>query len=163
MEKEQLNVELGPIQWDELKSAARHLKNDRAAGVDDLPGEFWRLILIPGSKLAEWALDFCQSCWREKQVPNQWHLARVTAIFKGGSSAECSNFRPISLLSVAYKMFAHILLVRLKAAGAEARIRHTQYGFVSKASTSDALFVTRRVMDAAWEAKNGSLLLLALD
>ena len=160
---EELPVNMGPIQWTELKGAAMHLKNNRASGVDDLPGEFWRLILIPGSKLALWALDFCQTCWQQRQVPSQWHLARVSAIFKGGDSTECNNYHPISLLSVAYKMFAHILLERLKAAGAENRIRRTQYGFKSKSSTTDALFVTRRVMDAAWAAKDGSLLLLALD
>jgi len=159
----EIAVELGPIQWEELQRAAKHLRTGRAAGLDDLPGEFWRLIAVPGSCLAEWALEFCQRCWREKRVPHQWHLARVAAIFKGGNSADCSNYRPISLLNVAYKMFAHILLERLKQAGAEQRIRATQYGFRSNACTADALFIARRAMDAAWADRNGSLLLLALD
>ena len=159
----EIAVDLGPILWDELLRAARKLKYDKAVGLDGLPGEFWRLIVMPGSFVAEWALDFCQTCWQGKAVPQEWHLARVAAIFKGGNSAECSSYRPISLLNVAYKMYAHILLDRLKAAGAEQRIRSTQYGFKFNASTTDALFVARRAMDAAWADKDGALLLLALD
>ena len=96
-------------------------------------------------------------------MPNAWHEARVAAIFKGGASGECKNYRPICLLSTGYKLFAAVMLQRLKSGGAEQRIRKTQYGFKARAGTTDALFVTRRMMDNAWASKNGSLLLLALD
>ena len=49
----EIAVDLGAIQWEELQRAAKHLRTGRAAGVDDLPGEFWRLIAVPGSCLAD--------------------------------------------------------------------------------------------------------------
>ena len=52
-------------------------------------------------------------------MPSSWHTASVTAHFKKGSPELCENYRPISLLQVAYKVYAMILLERLKAAGAE--------------------------------------------
>jgi hypothetical protein len=55
----------------------------------------------------------------------------VTAIFKGGDAGQLKNYRPISLLVAGYKLFAQVLLERLKEAGAESRIRRTQYGFKS--------------------------------
>ena len=96
-------------------------------------------------------------------MPQTWHEALVTAIFKKGDVASCENYRPISLLPIGYKLYAAVLLSRLKAAGAEARIWKTQYGFRSGRGTSEALFVARRLMDDAWAQKDGSLVFLALD
>jgi hypothetical protein len=62
-----------------------------------------------------------------------------------------------------YKLFASILLARLKQAGAEKRIWATQYGFKSKHSTADALFLARRMIEETWDKRDGRLMLLALD
>ena len=70
---------------------------------------------------------------------------------------------PISLLAVGYKIFAAILLRRLKDAGAEDRIWPTQFGFRSGCGCADALFIARRKVENAWAQKNGNLLILALD
>ena len=44
------------------------------------------------------------------------------AIFKKENPASCENYRPISLLAIGYKVFATILLRKLKTAGANARV-----------------------------------------
>ena len=36
--------------------------------------------------------------------PNQWKIAKVTALFKGGDSMDVNNYRPISVLSVMSKI-----------------------------------------------------------
>ena len=51
----------------------------------------------------------------------------------------------------------------MKSAGAETRIRDTQYGFKSGCGTADALLAARCMMDAAWATKDGSMMMLALD
>ena len=73
------------------------------------------------------------------------------------------NYRPISLLQVGYKIFAAVILQRLKIAGAERRIWPTQFGFRTGLGTTDALCMIRRMIDQALASKNGSLLILALD
>lgn len=75
----------------------------------------------------------------------------------------CDNYRPISLVCVAYKLFATLLLARLKSAGAEGRLAQTQFGFQSGRGTSDAIFQVRRRIDLALAHKHGCIGLLALD
>ena len=99
----------------------------------------------------------------EKCVPTDWNLARIDAIFKGGDASACKQYRPISLLVIGYKIMVRVLLSRLITAGAESRVRKTQYGFKSGCCTYDKLTITRRTMDAAWTTKDGSLLMLDLD
>ena len=67
------------------------------------------------------------------------------------------------MLSIGYKLFALVLLNRLKSSGAEERIWKTQFGFKSKCGTRDALFLARRLIERAWESKDGKLIFLALD
>ena len=92
-----------------------------------------------------------------------WHEAVVTAIFKKGDAPDCSNYRPISLSAVGYKLSAIIILKRLREGGAEQRIWPTQFGFRTGHGTDDALFLARRVLDEAWAQKNGQAIFLALD
>lgn len=74
-----------------------------------------------------------------------------------------SNYRPISLLAVAYKVLAALLFNRLKTGGTEGRIRESQCGFRPRRGTSDALFLARRIIDATLEDQDGHLYLLLLD
>jgi len=160
---EELFMDLGAITHGEVTEAAKALKKNRACGADQVPAEFWQAILATDSEAGRWATEFCNTCWTQTAVPMQWHLARVAAIFKKGAHDDPANYRPISLLCVVYKLFTSILLRRLKAAGAENRIWSTQFGFKSLTGTRDALFLARRMIEAAWDAADGKLMLLALD
>ncbi len=158
-----LPVLRGPITEPEVITAASALKNNRAVGLDDVPGEFWKAVLTPGSYALRQFTLFCNTCWTNKEVPDQWHESRVVMLFKKGDPASCENYRPISLLCIAYKLFANILLRRLRDAGAEDRIWRTQFGFRSSRGTCDALFIARRELERANSEKHGKSVFLALD
>jgi hypothetical protein len=64
---------------------------------------------------------------------------------------------------VCYKVFASLVLHRLKKAGAEDRLTHTQFGFRCKRGTDDAIFAARRYLELAWAKRSGQVNLLALD
>ena len=93
-------------------------------------------------------------------MPNSWHLARVAAIFKKGNPAECSDYKPISLLCSSYKLFAIVLFNRLRAANVDEHIRATQFGFKRGARVTDALFMARRFIDNAHAKPDGKFMTL---
>jgi len=53
--------------------------------------------------------------WEEEVVPEEWHQGIIIPLYKGkGSKSECSYYRGITLLSMPGKVFAHIILARIK-------------------------------------------------
>ena len=159
----ELPVLQGPISYDEMNAAGRTLKYGKASGSDGIPAESWKAVLTDGSPSCMWVVNFMNGLLNEERVPSQWHEARVVAIYKKGDPTEASNYRPISLLQIGYKLFAQIILQRLKEAGAEKRIWPTQFGFKSGCGTAEALFLARRIIDKAWMLESGGTILMALD
>ena len=127
-----------------------------------IPAEYLKALLDDADAL-RWILRLMNACWTAKRTPESWHISTVVPIFKKGNPEDCGNYRPISLVSILYKVYAMLLLNRLKAAGVERRLWPSQFGFRQGFSTEDALFIVRRNIDKAWAARGGSVLLLALD
>ena len=159
---EGLPVTCGPVMDGEVQDAVCKLKNNKAGGADELlPEHFKALAKSPGG--LQLITKLCQLCWESRRAPSSWMKSRVTLIFKKGDPSICDNYRPISLLSIGYKILASLLLKRLKDAGAEARIWGAQFGFKSGAGTADALFIARRIMEDTHAEKEASCIFLALD
>ena len=59
-----------------------------------------------------------------------------------GKKSECCNYRPITLLSVPGKVFAHVLLARIEPLLVSRR-RPQQSGFTAGRSTADAILALR--------------------
>ena len=102
----------------ELIKVIRKLRNGRAGGIDAIPAEYLKALLSNNTSL-QLLLDFLNICWQRREVPTDWHLAQVTAIYKKGRIDLPENYRPISLLNVGYKVFAALVKERLVDAGAE--------------------------------------------
>jgi hypothetical protein len=139
------------------------LKLRKAKGIDEVPAELWRAVIEEDGAGARWINGFLNELWEGKQIPEEWRIARVAAVFKKGDLGDCGNYRPISLLCVGYKLYAQILLQRLKDAGAEDRICSTQFGFKANTGTDDALLLARLMIQQAVGRKDGKLLMVALD
>ena len=68
----------------------------------------------------------------------------------------------MSLLSASYKLFALVLLNRLRDANVDEHIWPTQFGFKHGARVTDTLFMARGFIHKAHAMKNSKLVLLAL-
>ena len=64
-----------------------------------------------------------------------------------------SNYRPISLTNVSYKIFASMLQSRLELY-ADSRLRNTQYGFRKNRSTTQPIHVMRRLLEVFGASKH---------
>ena len=98
-----------------------------------------------------------------KNILENWRIATVVLLFKKGDTALPSNYRPISLFPVGYKVLAWMVQKRLQLGGAEERIRATQFGFRQKKSSAEAVAVIRRIFDAAYSAGKPSTITFFLD
>ena len=132
---------------------AEGVQSNKQCGADGVPSEFWKTCCFPGSSSCDWILYLFDCIWSKKEVRDSWHLAKVFAIFKKGDQLLCSNFRPISLLSTGYKLFALVLLNRLRAYNIDRYLWPSQFGFKRNARVTDALFMARRHIDDACAKK----------
>ena len=79
-------------------------------------------------------------------VPVDWRKAVLIPFFKKGDKRLCSNYRGISLLDIAAKIFISVLLRRFQAAR-DRRTRPTQSGFRPGRSCVDHIFSLRRALE----------------
>ncbi|VDP36266.1 unnamed protein product [Heligmosomoides polygyrus] len=88
------------------------MKPCKATRPVDLAADVWK------SKLwypAEWLAGFFNLVVKEKKVPECWRQSTTIPIWKKkGSPADCSNYRPIRLLSHSMKIFERILDRRIR-------------------------------------------------
>ena len=92
-----------------------------------------------------------QSIWDQEKMPEDFRDALIVALYKNkGSKTDCGNYRGISLLSIAGKIFARIILNRLIAVS-EANLPEAQCGFRPGRSTVDMIFTVRQVQEKCLE------------
>ena len=70
-------------------------------------------------------------CWRQGEVPQDMRDAKIVTLFNNkGDRNDCNNYRGISILSVASKAFARVVLARLQIL-ADRIYPESQCGFIS--------------------------------
>lgn len=90
----------------ELTEACKATKNKKAIGVDDINAELWK---YDGLMLYIRRLYVYNKCWKFKEIPDDWRRAKVISLFKKGDRNNPQNYRGISLLDTAYKIYARII------------------------------------------------------
>ena len=158
-----LPVNEGLFQHAELRKAIFALASGKSVRDDDAPIEAFKAMALEAGPAFDAFLDLCNNCLVHQRVPKDWLLSRVALIFKKGDPANCNNYRPICLLPVAYKVFAAMLKQRLLESGHDDRLWYSQFGFRSKRSTEDAVYVARRQIELSCARRGGQISLLALD
>ena len=93
-----------PISAEEVKAQLQRLPSASAPGPDRLPYKVWKAIDQNGSLLAR----IFEICRREQRIPSAWKKSCTIMLFKKGDMGIPSNWRPISLQSAIYKIYAAI-------------------------------------------------------
>ncbi|XP_047100946.1 uncharacterized protein LOC124719794 [Schistocerca piceifrons] len=93
----------------ELSREIDSLANGKAPGEDGIPAEF---IKYNKSFLKH---SLITTSWEEGYVPMSIRNSRIVTLYKQkGNRNDCNNYRDISLLSVARKAYARVILMRLQ-------------------------------------------------
>ena len=90
----------------EVRASVFKLKNNKAPGSDNLPGELFK---YGGNALCTRLHELIVKIWEREVMPEEWELGVICPVYKKGEKLECSNHRGINLLNTPYKIFADIL------------------------------------------------------
>jgi hypothetical protein len=86
------------------------LKLNKVAGSDNITPE---LVKHDGRTLRQKLHKLILMIWNNKQLPQQWNEGIICAVYKKGDRLNCDNYRSITLLNLAYNVFAIFLNKRL--------------------------------------------------
>ena len=113
------------------------LKNGKAAGMHLIPN---RILKNVKDILTPSITDIFNASIKSKTFPDDFKIARVTPIFKGGDTEDLGNYQPISILASTARIFKRLLYKQLHDFLATNKILNDkQWGFRSLHSTALAL------------------------
>ena len=117
-------------------------KNRKSCGLDNLPMELWK---FGGNELKIHLLELFNKIIDENPMPQEWETGMVINIHKKGTKCKCENYRGITLLPTAYKLFANIIKNRLNEYLEDEMVQE-QCGFRKGRSCTDAIFTVQQIM-----------------
>ena len=133
----------------EAELAVTNLKNHKSMGAEGITAEVWK---HGGPTTTERLQELIIRIWEAEEVPQQWKDTKLISIFKKkGDRVVCRNHRGIALLSVAGKIFAKIMLIRLNEHITDSTCPKSQCGFIKDGGTTDMIFVARQLQEKCRE------------
>ena len=142
------SISCDPPTLAEVHAAISRLKNGKAPGICNIPPE---LLKAAGPSGVEWLTAICAHAWTTGHIPDDWRRGVILPFYKGkGSRHDCSNYRGITLLSVPGKVFAHVLLSRVRERLRSHR-RVQQSGFTPHRSTIDRIITLQLLLQTRRE------------
>ncbi|EYC44370.1 hypothetical protein Y032_0463g1909 [Ancylostoma ceylanicum] len=137
-----------PITIEETLAALKRMKAGKATGPDDMAAEVWKSQCWSP---ADWLTKFFNLVIAQKKVPMDWQQSTTIPIWKGkGNPADCTNYRPIRLLSHTMKIFERIIDRRIREI---VQLSSNQCGFVPGCGTTDAIHAARLLIEKHREKK----------
>ncbi|PSN45867.1 hypothetical protein C0J52_19674 [Blattella germanica] len=141
------NEDVQPPSFNEINYIINNLKGNKAAGSDNIPGELFK---HGGRTLKHRMHALIIDLWNKEKIPEQWTEGLIYPIHKKGDGLVCSNYRPITLLNIAYKILAILLNNRLTAI-VESQLQDYQMGFRPDRSTIDNIFIVKQMFEKCHE------------
>ena len=138
---------MDPPSRKEIVVAINKLNAGKAAGPDHIPPE---ALKVDAEVTAGQLHSLFNKIWREGRFPEDWREGHLVKLPKKGDLSKCCNYRGITLLSIPGKVFARILLERMKEA-IDKKLREEQAGFRKGRSTTDQIASLRIIIEQSLE------------
>ena len=154
----QLNINCDPPSRLEVMNAIKALKNNKAAGPDNIVGDILKADLDTSTDLLQ---PFISKVWETEEYPQDWKNSFISVLPKKGDLTDCNNHRGISLLSAPGKVQNKIILTRIRDA-VDNKLRNNQAGFRRGRSCTDQIATMRIILEQCREF-NSSLYVNFID
>jgi L-rhamnose mutarotase len=132
------NTELDPPTYKEVSGIISKLKRKKAPGTDNIPAE---VVKHGGYILKHRMYNLILLIWTKEQLHMEWLQGIICPIYKKGERTICSNYRLITILNIAYKIFTIILNNRLSKI-VESKLSDIPSGFRPNRSTLNNIHST---------------------
>ena len=108
-------------------------------------------------KIVKRITEIFNKVWKGEGFTERWKEGVISQIFQKGDREKVNNYRGITILNTAYKIYAMVLEKRLKKELEKNHIiPETQEGFRSGRSTTDNIFILNCVANREIQKKEGS-------
>nr|VZI36555.1 unnamed protein product [Spirometra erinaceieuropaei] len=140
-----------PPSLQETIRAVQQLSSGKAPGSDAIPAEVCK---HGGPQLMDHLTALFQEMWRQGEVPQDFKDVTIVHLYKRkGNRQICDNHCGISLLNIAGKIFARILLNRLNNHLEQGLLPESQCGFRRHRGTTDMIFAARQLQEKCQEMR----------
>ncbi|CAF4122059.1 unnamed protein product, partial [Rotaria magnacalcarata] len=145
---EDLPIHQGPITAEEVEQAVKQLKDGKSPGLDYAITP--EALKYGGKWIINQLCNICNDIYENQRTPTQFNTNIIIPVQKKGDKTLMTNYRGISLMSVAAKTYNRILLNRIRGP-LDPFLRVNQAGFRSGRSCIDQIHVIRRILEGAIE------------
>ena len=151
-----LNIDTSPFSRKELITATKQLKSSKAFGPDNIPAIIWK-----DPHFHNLLLNLCNYTFSSNVCPKMWLKSQIIPLPKKGDLSLVTNYRGISLMPIAAKLYNKMILNRL-VPHVEPILRKNQNGFRRGRSTLSQILCLRRLIEES-QAFNRDLALFFVD
>ncbi|XP_026390091.1 uncharacterized protein LOC113285383 [Papaver somniferum] len=144
---------------EEIKKIVFEMDSDSAPGPDGFPGSFykscWDIIQLD-------LKDAIQFCWRRRFIPKGLNSNFLTLIPKCAGAKKASQYRPIGLSNVLFKIFTKIISVRMNGL-MEKLISSQQAAYVKGRSIQEQILLASEMVNEMRKKRRGGNVAFKLD
>ncbi|XP_063593800.1 uncharacterized protein LOC134770746 [Penaeus indicus] len=138
-----------PPTQEEVNKAIKQMTSGKAPGPDAIPAEVFKMV---GESIRNELTSLFQTMWNKQLLPKEFRDSTIVHIYKRkGSRQSCDNHRGISLLSIASKILARILLNCLLEHLEQGHLPESQCGFRAGRGTVDMIFAAYQLQEKCME------------
>ena len=134
----------GPISVREVENISKNLKNKKAVGIDNISYE-----MLKNKNVLCFMANFFNYCFENGVVPDIWGKAIISPILKAGKEpGEPLNYRGVSLLSCAAKLYSSVIQSRISGyCEITGQFADEQNAFRKGRSCTDHIFVLTNILE----------------
>ena len=136
-----LNIKTDPFNLDELQQVINSLSNNKSPGLDFIPTIIWKDPIFHGL-----LLKICNYAYENLVPPSSWLKGGIVPVPKKGDLTIPTNYRGITLLPIAAKIYNKLLLNRI-VPEVDPLLRKNQNGFRRGRSTLSQILSIRRILE----------------